>query len=222
MYSFKEISYEDSKDLILNYHYAKRMPSISFAFGAFDDNTNELVGVVSYGIPASRSLVVGVCGVEFSKDVIELNRLILKYPIKNLASQFVAWSLKQLGNKIVVSYSDTGQGHVGTIYKATNFLYTGQTKARTDKFNGVGKHSRHYDKDVKEVYRSIRTAKNRYVTFVGNKRFKKQARKALNYEVMDYPEGTSERYTLGEGMVTYLKVVETGEIIKDSDLTVDN
>ena len=30
-YSVKQIQYSDTKDLILNVHYAKRMPSISYA-----------------------------------------------------------------------------------------------------------------------------------------------------------------------------------------------
>ena len=32
-YTFKEITYNETKDIILNYHYAQRMPSISYAFG---------------------------------------------------------------------------------------------------------------------------------------------------------------------------------------------
>ena len=40
-YSVYKISYEDTKPFILNIHYAKRMPSISYSFGLF--YKNELV-----------------------------------------------------------------------------------------------------------------------------------------------------------------------------------
>jgi hypothetical protein len=33
---------------------------------------------------------------------------------------------------IVVSYADTAMGHIGYIYQASNFLFTGTTKERTD------------------------------------------------------------------------------------------
>lgn len=35
-YTFKEITYNETKDIILNYHYAQRMPSISYAFGCYE------------------------------------------------------------------------------------------------------------------------------------------------------------------------------------------
>lgn len=50
-------------DLILNVHYAHRKPSISFAYGLFENN--ELIGCCTYGTPASSSLLKGVCGVEY-------------------------------------------------------------------------------------------------------------------------------------------------------------
>ena len=59
-YEVKKINYNDTKPFILNIHYAKRMPSISFAYGLF--LSNELVGIVSYGSPASPSLCKGIAG----------------------------------------------------------------------------------------------------------------------------------------------------------------
>ena len=34
-YQINKISYEDTKPFILNIHYAKRMPSITYSFGLF-------------------------------------------------------------------------------------------------------------------------------------------------------------------------------------------
>ena len=41
---------------------------------------------------------------------------------------------------IIVSYADKGQNHNGYIYQATNFLYTGATKERTDISTQENKH----------------------------------------------------------------------------------
>ena len=176
---------KDCLDYILNIHYAKRVPSISFAYGLFIDG--EMVGCITYGSPASPWLCKGVCGEKYRKDVIELNRLVLKNNKKNEASFLVGNSLRMLGqrrNSIVVSYADSARHHLGIVYQASNFLFTGTTKPRTDMAAKNGKHSRHHSGDrANRVYRS---AKHRYVIFVGNKRFKREARKALRYSVVPY------------------------------------
>jgi len=185
MYEIKKINYEDTKPFILNIHYAKRMPSISFAYGLFLNK--ELVGMVSYGSPVSPSLCKGIAGVENKKLVLELNRLVLKYNKKNEASMLVGKSLNLLPKpKIIVSYADTQQGHQGYVYQASNFLFTGTTKARTDIAGKNGKHSRHHLGDkTKRVYRS---AKHRYVFIIGNRKDKKQLTKQLKYPIFNYPK----------------------------------
>lgn len=40
-YTFKEITYNETKDIILNYHYAQRMPSISYVFGCYEGEKQE-------------------------------------------------------------------------------------------------------------------------------------------------------------------------------------
>ena len=185
-YSVKQIQYSDTKDLILNVHYAKRMPSISYAYGLFEGD--DMVGIVSYGSPASPSLCKGVMGEEHKSKVIELNRLVLRNNKKNEASYLVANSLKLLPKpKVVVSYADTAQDHAGIIYQATNFLFTGTTKPRTDIAGKDGKHSRHHLGD--RTNRINRSAKHRYVYFIGTKKEKKILRNALRYDIKDwYPK----------------------------------
>ena len=190
----RQISYEETKPFILNIHYARRMPCVQYAFGLYKDC--ELIGVITYGQPASHSLCKGLAGEENRKNVIELNRLVIlpKYNGKNFASYLVGNSLKMLPqNTYVVSYADWGGwGHVGYVYQATNWLYTGLTKQRTDKYSESG-HSRHYKMD--ETRRQIRTAKHRYIYLVGNKRQKRDMLKKLNYKVLsDYPKGDSIHY----------------------------
>jgi len=166
-------------------HYAKRKPALSHVFGLY--NKHELVGVCTYGMPANPNLCFGIAGHHNRESVIELNRLVLKYNLKNEASYLVGHSIKMLPKpKIIVSYADTGQRHLGVVYQATNFLFTGTTKARTDMASKGGKHSRHSLGDPAK--RVNRTAKHRYVFIHGDKRQKKQILKDLKYPTLTYPK----------------------------------
>lgn len=179
-------------------HYAGRKPPISQAFGW--KIKGELVAVCTFGKPASPSLCDGICGKEHSASVYELNRLCRVEELKDPLSQFVAACLRRLKGKdwIIVSYSDTGMHHNGYIYQACNFLFTGQTKQRTDKWTPSGKHSRHYNNEEQGEYRKVRTAKNRYVYFATrSKAKKKEWLECLNYSVLPYPKEANQNYILG-------------------------
>lgn len=191
-------------DLILNVHYAHRKPSISFAYGLFENN--ELIGCCTYGTPASSSLLKGVCGVEYKGIVKELNRLVLKYNRKNEASFLISQSLKLLPKPlIIVSYADTEQGHNGIVYQASSFLYTGLSAKRTDwKIKGMehlhgatiadmsrGKENRAKymrEKFGEDFYLKERSRKHRYIKFLGSKVERKKMLKALNYQIQEYPK----------------------------------
>ena len=189
------IDSHETYDWLLRKHYAKRIPSISFAFGLYDEN-NIMQGVITYGKPASPSLCNGVCGVENRDHVYELNRLCVNDGLpKNTLSFFVAKSLKALPPLIIVSYADTAQNHNGYIYQATNWIYTGATKERTDIGSEDGSHSRHYDKSIDYTKnRKFRSSKHRYINFTGTKKQKKYWRSCLKYEICDYPKGENSRY----------------------------
>jgi hypothetical protein len=199
-YEIRPIESKETYEFLLNIHYAKRIPSISYAYGLFRDS--ELVGVVTYGTPPSSTLCRGVCGDEYQKSVVELNRLVLRDNLPNEASRLVGSSLKLLPQpKIVVSFADNAQEHTGYVYQATNFLYTGlSTKFKDPRVKGL-EHQHHAtyahgltNKQVIEkygeenVYFVERSRKHRYVIFVGNKTQKKVLRNALKYKVRPYPK----------------------------------
>jgi len=193
------ITREEAKPFILNIHYAHRMPSISYAFGLFDND--ELIGVCTYGKPASYTLCNGVCGKENSKYVWELNRLVLKYNRQNEASYFISRTLKMLPKPmIIVSYADEEQNHRGIIYQATNFIYTGVSPKQkyyklktTEETKGYRRRARmSKEKIVKEygidfVQEYFSSNKYRYVYFIGSKVEKKRFKKALKYKVLLTP-----------------------------------
>lgn len=194
-YDVKKIKKWQTYDWLLHKHYAKRIPSISYAFGLFDmKNVN--VGICTIGKPASPSLCIGICGETESQYVYELNRLCVNDNLpKNVLSYFVSRCLKMLPSLILVSYADKAMGHHGYIYQATNWIYTGDTKERTDIGSDDGSHSRHYSKDIDyKANRKYRSSKHRYVYFTGGKLQRKKWQKMLKYNIVDYPKGNNKRY----------------------------
>jgi hypothetical protein len=191
-------------------HYAGRKPPISKAYGW--EISGRLVAVCTFGKPASPPLCVGICGAQHSANVYELNRLCRVDDLQEPISQFVSACLRRLRaeNWIIVSYSDTGMHHNGYIYQACNFIYTGKTKERTDKYTEDGKHARHYSNENQGEYRQLRTAKHRYVYFATfDKRLKAQWKNDLNYPVLPYPKEPNQNYTLGQYQKPILVRVDT-------------
>jgi hypothetical protein len=191
-YHVKSIISEQTYDWLLHKHYAKRIPSISYAFGLYQSEI--LKGVLTIGKPASPSLCDGVCGKEFSQYVYELNRLCVDDNLeKNVLSYFVSQALKLIKDDlIIVSYADTIMSHNGYIYQATNWIYTGATKERTDIGFEDGTHSRHYDKNIDYSIRKFRSSKHRYIYFVG--KLKRTFVKNLKYQIEKYPKGENKKY----------------------------
>ena len=177
-------------------HYSGRKPQITKAFGWYVDD--KLVAVCTFGKPAAPRLCEGICGKNFSSNVYELNRLVRIEEFKGQLSKFVAKCLRELKKKnwIIVCYADSGMSHHGYVYQACNFMYTGYTKQRTDKYI-EGKHARHAI-DNPDGIRQIRTAKYRYVYFcTSDKKLKRRWRESLNYKILPYPKGDNENYELG-------------------------
>jgi len=211
--------------------YCQRLPGIVRAWGLTDGD--DLVGCVVYSIPASMTLCRGVCGPEYTRDVLELSRLVITTEAANAASFLVGNSLKLLalegytvptepGSRervrkncaVVVSYADGSDraGHVGYVYQATNWIYTGQG-ARQPVYveDSTGKivsyTERHIDVKARALgYKwepnarrgpglteYLTEGKHRYVTFVGDRRWVKKARAALRYEELPYPKGKTRK-----------------------------
>lgn len=199
-YEVREIQKTEAHPFMLNIHYAKRIPSVSYAYGLFRDGS--LVGAVTYGTPPSSTLCRGICGDEYQKQVVELNRLVLVDNLPNEASRLVGGSLRLLPKpRIVVSFADTAQEHTGYVYQACNFLYTGlSAKFKDPRVRGL-EHQHHAtyahglsNKQVIEkygaenVYFVERSRKHRYIILLGNKTELKAMRKALRYTVLPYPK----------------------------------
>lgn len=73
-----------------------------------------------------------------SRDVYELNRLWIADSVTEhcIESKFIGWCRRELAkqypNIILVSYADGSHNHVGTVYKASGWIYTGQSSPFED------------------------------------------------------------------------------------------
>jgi len=199
-YSVSRISRNQTEKYILEIHYAKRYPQMKYAYGLFKNE--KLVGVITYGIPASRSLCKGIAGEEYIDDILELNRLCLLHNLKNEASMLVASSLKELPKpKIVVSYADSSQNHIGYVYQATNFIYTGLSDKRKEwRMINDNRHSKticekyslEERKNNPDKFIHIdRPRKHRYLYICGDKRYKKNMLSKIKYPIYPYPKCNS-------------------------------
>lgn len=204
-YEVRPIDYQTAMDTVVKNHYLHRRCPCSMAFGLFKGD--DLMGVVTYGVPCSSTLLKGVCGEDEMHNVYELNRLWIHPDVpKNAASYFVSRTLKQLDKEIVVSFADTSVGHVGYVYQASNFLYCGlSAKFKDPKVRGM-EHMHHATyahgmtmAQVREkygdenVYYVERPRKHRYVYFNAPKKRKKALRKKLRYKVLPYPKGETHK-----------------------------
>lgn len=206
----RRISFGEARPFIENIHYSRKMPTVTDAFGLFVDGI--MVGVVTYGIPASRAPCVGIAGEENADHVLELNRLVIhpKYAQKNYASYLVSHSLKMLpSGTFVISYADTAWTHIGYVYQACNFLYTGLSAKHIDAFHPEGAHPRHVDRGKYGSVYCERSRKHRYVYLVGNRRTKERMLRELKYEIIhDYPKGDEVRYDTDRPvMPTQMKLI---------------
>jgi len=218
-YTVRSIATEETKEWLLYKHYAKRTPSISYAFGLFNEH-NILSGVCTFGMPPTPF---------FSKlfengTYVELNRLVISDGLdKNVLSFFVSRCIKALGNMIIVSYADANMKHNGYIYQATNWIYTGLGRVDQNDLRGVNRfyfgnkefHERHIPETMAAFNFKIdnnltknenwvanggkiikQERKHRYFYVTGNNHFVKKNEDIIknHFIIYPYPKGDNQRY----------------------------
>lgn len=152
-YTVAIVDRECIKEFLEKHHYSHNINGVmsKFCFGLFSGDS--LIGAAIYG-----NLGMANAWKKYSdnpEDVIELRRLaLIDDTKKNAESYFIAktikWLKKNTDIKRIVSYADCNQGHVGTIYKASNFKLIGQTaKGRVIVFDG----KKYHDKAIRTKYK---------------------------------------------------------------------
>lgn len=195
-------------DAVISARHYSRKPSIFWAgYGLIIDGMIE--GVVVYGQPSPPIQKHAFADRDFR--LYELSRLVVQTEQKNAASFLVGRSLRMLENpSAVVSYADSAWGHVGSIYQATNWLYTGATKSHDHLYMVDGQRTHPMtlrDRGILDPKRwakenDIRTIppaeKHRYFFLLGSKRERRQMQKQLRYPVQPYPKADQQRYDAGQ------------------------
>ena len=137
-------SYEAAKYAVVHWHYSKRMPVGKLVkLGVWEDN--QFVGTVIFARGNTPTLgnrfnlqFTGIC---------ELVRIALAHH-KSTVSRIIAIALRMLlkqnpGLRVVVSFADPEHGHIGKIYQAGSWIYTGQSDPSWQWFHdGRWKHNR--------------------------------------------------------------------------------
>jgi hypothetical protein len=198
-WSVQAINNQLAQNIVVEKHYLHRKAPCSIAFGLFDKH-NQLMGVVMYGTPSSAPLRQGIAGKEEANNVIELTRLwVSDSAPKNGESFLIGRSLSKAGKQIVVSFADTEQNHLGIVYQATNWIYTGLSAKRTDwTVEGIDKHGHTWaDKYTAEQMRELfgerfkltpRSRKHRYIFINAKGKRKKEIMNKLRYPISSYPK----------------------------------
>lgn len=138
----------------LHFHYAKAVPVNTIGYNVYNAS-DEWCGVILYGsgannnIAAEYKLMQGSC--------VELVRVALNGK-QECTSQAVALSLKQLHKdcpliRLVVSYADCDQAHLGTIYQATNWIYVGTSMQNSHDGSWVIKGKRYHGRTISDWVR---------------------------------------------------------------------
>lgn len=226
----REINSETSTQVMVNHHYSHTAPQAQVNLGFYinDDRFtlgSELSTVIMYASGANRYISSIIEGTT-QDDVFELVRLFsYDWAPKNIESYCIGQSFKWLkknrpDKKYVISYADLNFGHIGTIYQATNWLYTGLgAKGKTKIFliDGNPKHARSIYADVGNnkiddvrAYYGDRLEekiiavlpKARYLYFLCDKREKKRLMDKLTVPVYEgqYPKSYQDALQLENDM----------------------
>ena len=131
-YHFHTGNQEYADQLVLTYHYSRRIPqnvllvgSLWESGGLFGD-LGRIIAACYFSIPATR----------WSEEVAELSRLVRCEDVHPQLSMLVSRTVKEMRRQkkadLLVSFADSTQGHHGGIYQASNWHYHGKRDARMD------------------------------------------------------------------------------------------
>ena len=151
---------------IRKYHYSKSTNGIQQkeCFGLYTEGNFGLpvmIGAMMYAIPSMPNTAKRYNPINPDRCV-ELRRLCcIDDTPKNTESYFIGktlrWLKRNTNYEVVISFADQHYEHDGTIYKASNFEYLGETAAgRVLMVDGKEYHSRSLSQPIKPYSREIR------------------------------------------------------------------
>jgi hypothetical protein len=200
---------KEARPFIAAHHYTHIMPDSTkeVCMGYYDD---VLAVICVFGMGKGKNQYIRLIPDLQDGEYRELTRLWSPDNMpKNTESKLISTSLKMLPKevKIVLSYADPGQNHLGTIYQATNWYYIGRTSGGQKMINHLGEEVhprlvsmyklRHPEKYGQLTMRQIMdklgweydsgTSKYRYCYLRGNRKEKKQMKEKIKDIIQEYP-----------------------------------
>lgn len=193
---------QEARDFVRTWHYSGSATSGVLRYGWKVDGILAGVSIYDTGNHAMRT---GVFGPEYFTHVLHHHRLALLPTTKQgVASEFIATCLRQIRKDrpetwAVVTYADSCQGHHGTIYQATNAIYTGVrakgnlkflkpdgTLVSTQTLSGTWPERRSAAKELGWAEKRC-AGKHRYVYLLGTKK-QRRSRPPLLWPTLPYPK----------------------------------
>lgn len=200
-YTVEKINSTLGKGFIKKHHYTGGCHNGPMCWGLFDGG--ELIGVCAFATPSSENVRSSVFGPEFKDSVTELHRLVvLDGTPTNTESWFIRRALSGLKEyrpkiRAVLSFADATEGHIGTIYQASNALYCG-TSGRATFYRDQDGRLRHPRQNGVNISISEagergwtpekREGKHRYLFLIGSGPQKRRYREQLRLGIFDYPK----------------------------------
>jgi len=217
-----------AKKIIVERHYTHAWTSCRYAIGIYhesdDDSTfgdHKLIGCAIYGFPVGARAATSICEGLTKDNALELTRLYVDDGYgTNVESYALSQTFKWLKDndtniKLLISYADSGQKHLGGIYQATNWIYQGlstdialmpnyEISLQRDPFDWI--HSRtvfslygstnldHLKMEIgkqgySEFWRKRESAKHRYIQILAaSKSERRRLTKALKHPSVPYPK----------------------------------
>ena len=134
-YQVRPIRFADGVAFIEAHHYSHSAArAVSYLHGLFTPE-GALVGVAWWMVPIRPAAVYAarICGSGDEKGVLNLSRLVI-YPDQGVgaASWFLSASIRLIDRSrwpVLLTFADSGEGHGGQIYQATNWIYAGASAA---------------------------------------------------------------------------------------------
>lgn len=219
----RKIDNSTAKRMIIKNHYSHTIAfGIELSLGIFketgdnqffDMKDEKLMGCIVYSVPTGANVYNSISPLITSQsEIFELTRLWVSDELgKNTESWLIAKSFDYIKRyypriKVLISFSDTEQGHVGTIYQATNWLYQGLRDCSGGEQyswdNGItwahfkGLANCHNITSRTELLKILPentiikagTIKHRYLYPIGNKKANRKLLETLKYPILPYPK----------------------------------
>lgn len=200
-YRVEKVNSTIGKEFIKAHHYTGGCHNGPMCWGLFDGD--ELIGVCAFATPSSENVRASVFGPDLKDTVTELHRLVvLDGTPTNTESWFIRRSLNGIKEyrpniRAVLSFADATEGHLGTIYQASNALYCGTSGKATFYRDQDGRlrHPRQNGRNISLAEARSRgwvpekrEGKHRYLFLVGSGPQKRRYARDLLLQQFPYPK----------------------------------